>query len=118
MKNTKKYLSTGVALVITLFAAVQITAMERRTVNPYLNEETKRWIQREIKMTSDVLDPKSQNFFPDTKYLNKVRARLKGFEEVYYGNKPYTYQEIDETIDKYWDLAKEENRRIKARENQ
>ena len=28
MKNTKKYLSTGIALAIALFAAVQITAMD------------------------------------------------------------------------------------------
>ena len=35
MKNTKKYLSTGIALAIALFAAIQVTAMEpNRTGKP------------------------------------------------------------------------------------
>ncbi len=105
MKNTKKYLSTGVALAIALFAAVQISAMAPK-VNPYLSPEQKTVIESNIKHLQDELNPKS-NFFKQYFESQRAlaRAMIKGFEEVYYGNQPYTYQQIQDTVSEYHDRA-------------
>ncbi len=97
MKNTKKYLSTGVALAIALFAAVQLTAMAPR-VNPYLSERAKQSIKDRIEYIQELLNPKSK---ADERLRNSYKAHLKGYEEVYYGNQPYSLDELEDIIQRY-----------------
>ncbi len=101
MKNTKKYLSTGVALAITLFAAVQTIAMER-PVNPYLSEQAKQLIKSRIEFFSsaaeDQFDPKSQYFEDNPSKRAVTAAIINAYKDMYYGNKPYTDDEIEETM--------------------
>ena len=94
MKNTKKYLSTGVVLAIALFAAVQISAMAP-TVNPYLNAGQKSWLENRIKLEVRYLDPKSAYYSMGSEQIRShCRETIRRLEEVYYGNRPYADYEI------------------------
>jgi hypothetical protein len=100
MKNTKKYLSMGVALAIVLLASVQVSAMER-PVNSYLNRDQKKlivWKLNNTKMKLSSCDPKRN---PDQKFqavCNELSKLSQQLEELYYGDRPYTDDEIDEII--------------------
>ena len=89
MKNTKKYLSTGVALAIALFVSVQVVAM-KRPVNPDLSDTQKEWIETRMEEAKLFLDPWSGTSNAKKHAEKDVLAYL---EKVYYGNKPSS--EID-----------------------
>ncbi len=115
MKSTKKYLSTGVALAIALFAAVQTIAMESgRKVNPYLSPEIKQRAERAIKSYERMIDPKNKVY--DEPFKKMLRQELKVYEDVLYGNKYYTWQEYHDTVRRHQERIGEENPAI--RENQ
>ncbi len=115
MKNTKKYLSfsTGVALAIALFAAVQVSAMAPQ-VNPYLNLHTKIMIEDEIERLQELLDPRGlrSKRMGGISELDKktFQAEIKGWEEVLYGDNNYTWQQIQDIIQRHVDRATREVR--------
>ncbi len=100
MKSTKKYLSTSVVLAIALFAAIQITAMEPgRKVNPHLSKTQKDMLEYEIQKAEGFLDPKSESVMRGSGlFISQQQAKVEGLKEIYYGNKPYTDQQIEDTL--------------------
>jgi hypothetical protein len=107
MKNTKKYLSAGVALAIALFASVQISAMEpNRKVNPYLSKEDKQYMKNQIEWYLPQTDTKRNGFVADPYFQANTKATIDAYKEMYYGNKPYNRDEIRETLDKHQDNAR------------
>jgi hypothetical protein len=118
MKSTKNVLIAGVALAIALFASIQVAAMEPyQRVNPYLSEQVKKNIENQIQWNEFLADPDHYIDDPKNKltaawYILEVeprygndpyhqaiaRAILEAYKEIYYGNKPYTNDEIGETL--------------------
>jgi hypothetical protein len=106
MKNTKKFLSAGVALAIALFASVQVIAMENKPVNPYLSEQDKRYMKNQIEFNTPGTDPTRKGFMAEPYYQAQLKATIDAYKEMYYGNKPYTRDEIREMLDKHQDNAR------------
>ncbi len=110
MKSTKKYLSTGVALAIALFAAVQVSAMERRTVNPYLSPGIKKMVEDQITTRQRYLDPKYKRYSELSELQKRdIQALIEGYEEVLYGNKDYSFNEVYNIANGHLERAKREN---------
>jgi hypothetical protein len=98
MKSTKNVLITGVALVIALFASVQVNAMEpERKECPYLDEETKQVLKFMIGVRKSravrFCDPKSAEFNPNFD-SHKNNKELKLYETILYGNQYFTYGDV------------------------
>jgi len=113
MKNTKNVLMAGIVLAMTLFASVQVVAMERK-VNPYLTENQKWEIEGAINAReheAQSFDPKKTIYVSDNmrNYLSAVNtAELKAYKSIYYGNKAYTAKEIQKTVNSYTKQVKPE----------
>jgi signal transduction histidine kinase len=91
MKNTKNVLITSVVLAITLFASVQITAMEpERRINPYLSEVQKQVLKNSISDYKNKIqrygDPKNPLFNPGA--VNIYKYKLQQEEAKLYGSNP------------------------------
>ncbi len=106
MKNTKNTLITGVALMIALFASIQVTAMEPgRKVNPHLKEKDKEVIASKMQETDRELNEKlnKQLKNPFNRLNNyKIasdRAWLNAYKTIYYGNKPYGLADLSKMVD-------------------
>jgi len=108
MKNTKRYLSTGVALAIALFAAVQVSAMAP-SENPYLSAIKKETIKEEIERRQAFLDPKGarQKRMGGISESDKktFQAEIRGYEEVLYGDNDYTFLQIENIVNGHVDRA-------------
>ncbi len=109
MKNTKNLLITGVALAITLFASVQISAMElNKSVNPYLSNKQKHDLELAVAAAAQGIQLFSQGQGAASESLrNKVvfnqkiqseKQRVERIKEIYYGNRAYTDNEISNII--------------------
>jgi hypothetical protein len=124
MKSTKNLFMAGAALAITLFASVQVSAMEPK-VNPYLTEDQKWEIKDQMidleEYAQFEFDPKGSLRLPkghpkrthryatDNKrnYWSALNtAELNALKSIYYGNKAYTDREVHETINSYKDQVK------------
>jgi hypothetical protein len=103
MKNTKKYLSSGLALAIVLFASVQISAAP---VNRFLSKEIKARLEEDIKENKDVMrnietfgmaNRQSPLYNPSEVDHLAIHKKVLGcLENMYYGNKSYTEKDIQE----------------------
>ena len=94
---------TSVALAIALFASVQVVAMERQ-VNPYLDENTKWFLEKQIPFLEERVDPngdKFKNFSPQV--INMFRKKLDQYTQIYYGNvrvDMYDIQKLEKSFKK------------------
>lgn len=97
MKNTKNLIITSLTLAIALFTSVQVTAMEQgRKVNSNLTIGAKILLRRRISETEKMVDPKSTQFKISTPETIKLfKQRLERLKEMYYGNKVYTINNIE-----------------------
>jgi hypothetical protein len=97
MKNTNKYLTLGVALVIALFASVQVSAMvpgEGRK-NPHLNSAELAFLENTIRGEERLLQQQMQLNTPAAKRLTRILdEHIKTLKSMYYGNRPYTADEL------------------------
>lgn len=91
MKNTKNVFMTGIVLAITLFASIDIVAMSRK-VNPYLDKQSKELLSRAITRYSTREALSQLNFTEENK--------LKKYREIYFGDQPYTADEILDIVTK------------------
>jgi hypothetical protein len=98
MKSTKKYLSTGVALAIALFAAIQVSAMAPQ-VNPYLRAGQKSYLENKINFEKELFN--SHSAPSEERFRSNCREAIRQLEEVYYGNRPYTYDEVTSAGQEY-----------------
>jgi|SRR5579863_3251823 hypothetical protein len=103
MKNTRKYLNSGVALAIVLFASVQISAAP---VNRFLSREIKAKLEADIKENKEVIQDietsgmanrQSPLYNPSEVDHLAIHKKVLGcLENMYYGNKSYTEKDIQE----------------------
>lgn len=101
MKNTNKFLSTGIVLAIALFASVQISAAP---VNRFLSRETKARLEADIKEnkeeiqyieTHGMTNQQSPTYDPyEVEHLYAHKKVLQCLENMYFGNQPYTEKDI------------------------
>jgi hypothetical protein len=106
MKNTKNLLITGVALVVALFASVQVSAMNRQE-NPNLDKNTKSYLNSYISsMDSAVRDEQKYliklsqeqgttsliNHTRQEERIKKLKGCSKFAEEILYDNR-YSFNE-------------------------
>lgn len=107
----KNKLAIGLTLIITLLLAVQVTAMETTpTVNPYLEP----WMKRQLRESIANFENKFIINYDPKKPLNPgetweersyqaalMGAKLKAYKAMYYGDRPYTWEEMNSTIASY-----------------
>jgi hypothetical protein len=98
MKNTKKLFKPILALVIILSTSMQISPMKQTQndqVNPHLSQANKELLEKRIKNMEDTLNPNNPHFCQfSQKYIDKMKKNLEYNKKIYYGNKPYTRDDI------------------------
>ena len=110
MKSTKNLFMTGIALVTALFASIQVNAAQwdrqanpyvnKTKANPYLSETDKSHLENQIESYRYSIDPKRKT--PLSPYDRAIiNATIEAYEEIYYGNKPYSAEETRALLDKY-----------------
>lgn len=111
MKNTNKLLSAIVAIAITMFASVEISAMnennnfipeldlsimnKKRKINPKLNERNRQLLENNILFIENKIQIMQQ--FPrrgDVARVANLRNTLNRYLAMYYGKHPYTEKQI------------------------
>jgi hypothetical protein len=95
MKSTKNLLIMSIALTVALGASVQITAMAR-VENRHLSVEDKAELKEALRYTDMYLDPKMGQQSPEK--IKELRKQKEAIEKILYGNRDYSYQEIQASI--------------------
>ena len=98
MKNTRKLFNSIIALAIILSTSMQISPMNQAQndqVNPHLSQANKELLEKRIKNMEDILNPNNPHFNQfSQQYVDKMKKNLEYNKKIYYGNRPYTHDDI------------------------